>query len=412
MTGLIGALLAVVALLAAAIAALLVQRARRARDERALRESEQRLRLTLDRAPGMVWTARPDTTLDYVNRFCAEFTGLPIEKLLDEGWLSAVHPDDRDRAASIYAPAVEARRPFLVEYRMRRADGPYRWVLATGVPMYGPEGGFAGYVGIDIDVTDGKNAEERTRESRAALEVSHREIQQLAGRLIESQDAERARVARDLHDDVSQQLAGLSIAFSALKHLMKEQQVGEELVEDVRVLHERTITLAQSVRHLSHDLHPTVLRHAGLVAALTSHCAEIERSHGIAVTCVAEGEFASIAPATALCLYRIAQEGLRNVIAHAGASRAEVRLLRTDEHAELTIADDGKGFDVARSLKRGKGLGLVSINERVRVAGGTANMESEPKNGTRLRVLLPANALAAPDAAPEAESGRRESSAP
>ena len=166
---------------------------------------------------------------------------------------------------------------------MRRADGAYRWVLATGVPMYGPDGSFSGYVGCDIDITERKNAEERTRESRAALEASHREIQHLAGRLIEAQDAERARVARDLHDDVSQQLAGLSIAFSGLKHRMDELQVGEELRADLRALHERTITLAQNVRHLSHDLHPTVLRHAGLVAALTSYCAELERSHGTVV---------------------------------------------------------------------------------------------------------------------------------
>ena len=408
MTYFIGALLILVGLQTVAIVALLVERRRRARAERDLGESEKRLRLTLDRAPGMVWTARPDTTLDYVNRFCAEFTGLPIEKLLDEGWLSAVHPDDRDPAASIYVPAVEARKPFLVEYRMRRADGPYRWVLATGVPMYGPDGGFAGYVGVDIDITERKNAEERTRESRAALEASHQEIQQLAGRLIEAQDAERARVARDLHDDVSQQLAGLSIAFSALKRRLDERQVGEDLRADVRALHERTITLAQSVRHLSHDLHPTVLRHAGLEAALASYCAEFERSHGIVVVCSADGDFASITPAIALCLYRIAQEALRNVFAHAGARRAVVRLVRTDGHAELIVADDGKGFEIARSLERGKGLGLVSINERARLAGGTVSLESDPGKGTRVRVLIPASALVRGDADPEAQDGRQE----
>ena len=103
------------------------------------------------------------------------------------------------------------------------------------------------------------------------------------------------------------------------------------------------------------------------------------------MTCSAEGDFASIAPEAALCLYRIAQEALRNVIAHAGASRAEVRLLRTGDHAEITIADDGQGFDVASSLKRGKGLGLVSITERVRLAGGTVSIVAEPKKGTRVR---------------------------
>jgi PAS domain S-box-containing protein len=346
----------------------------------------------LDGAPGMVWTARPDTTLDYVNRFCAEFTGLPIEKLLDEGWLNAVHPDDRDPAAAIYVPAVEARRPFLVEYRMRRADGPYRWVLATGVPMYGADGGFAGYVGIDIDFTERREAEERTRESQAALEASHREIQHLAGRLIEAQDAERARVARDLHDDVSQQLAGVSIALSGLKRRMDELQVSEDLKADLRSLQQRTATLAQNVRHLSHDLHPTVLRHAGLVAALTSYCAELGRSHGTAVTCSAEGDFTAIAPEAALCLYRIAQEALRNVIAHAGASRADVRLARNGNHAEITITDDGQGFDVAGSLKRGQGLGLVSIAERARLAGGNVSIAAELKKGTHVCAQIPAPA--------------------
>jgi PAS domain S-box-containing protein len=342
----------------------------------------------------MFWTARPDTTLDYVNRFCAEFTGLPIEKLLDEGWLDAVHPDDRDPAASIYVPAVEAHRPFLVEYRMRRADGPYRWVLATGVPTYGPDGGFSGYVGIDIDITERKNAEDRTRESAVALEASNRQVHHLAGRLIEAQDAERARVARDLHDDVSQQLAGLAIALSRLKHRMEESHASEDLQADLRALTQRAATLAQNVRNLSHDLHPTVLRHAGLVPALTSYCAEVGRLHGTAVKCSAEGNFATIAPEAALCLYRIAQEALRNVVAHADASSVDVRLLRTGDYAEVTITDDGKGFDLERSLERGKGLGLVSITERVRLAGGTVSVMAELAKGTRVHAQIPAPGLA------------------
>ena len=124
-----------------------------------------------------------------------------------------------------------------MEYRLRSADGVYRWLLATGVPKYGRDGSFAGYVGCDIDITERQEAEDRIRESRVALEVINEEIQHLAGRLIEAQDAERARIARDLHDDVSQQLAGLSIAFSGLKHRMDEAQVSEELQTDLRALH-------------------------------------------------------------------------------------------------------------------------------------------------------------------------------
>ena len=246
----------------------------------------------MDRLPAMIWTAGPNAELDYLNGTCAEFSGLPMEKLRGSGWLEAVHPEDLDPALGIYVSAFEARLPWSLEYRLRRADGAYRWMLASGVPRYGPDGSFAGYVGCDIDITERRNAEDQIRESQAALEASHREIQQLAGRLIEAQDAERARIARDLHDDVSQQLAGLSIALSGLKRRMDELNVSDELRADLRALHERTSALAQNVRHLSHDLHPTVLRHAGLVAALTSYCAEVERSHGTVSKCSAEGDFA------------------------------------------------------------------------------------------------------------------------
>ena len=394
------AFLLVAAIETAAIVALLVQRSRRTRAQRALRESEERLRLVLDRSPAMLWTIRPDATptLDYINETCAKFTGLPLEKLREEGWLATVHPDDLDELVEAYLGAFEARTAFLLEYRLRRVDGAYRWLLATGVPKYGRDGSFAGYVGCDIDITERRDAEDRMRDSRAALEVSHREIQHLAGRLIEAQDAERTRIARDLHDDVSQQLAGVSIALSSLKHRMEASQVGEELKTDLRALHQRTATLAQNVRHLSHDLHPTVLRHGGLVAALTSHCAELQRSHGPVLSCNAEGDFASLHAEVALCLYRIAQEALRNVVAHSGATRADVRLARFGDHTEMTIADDGHGFDVARSLEQGRGLGLVSIRERVRLAGGTVSFESEGTKGTRVHVQVPADALVKADA--------------
>jgi two-component system sensor histidine kinase UhpB len=188
---------------------------------------------------------------------------------------------------------------------------------------------------------------------------------------------------------------------------MDELNVSDELRTDLRALHERTATLAQNVRYISHDLHPTVLRHAGLVAALTSYCAEVQRSHGTVLRCSAEGEFASVPPEVALCLYRIAQEALRNVIAHAGASRADIRLLRTGEEAELTITDNGNGFDVASSLERGKGLGLVSIAERVRLASGTVSITAESKKGTCVRVRVPANASVKDDAGSGAEDGGR-----
>ena len=387
MTFVLAAVLGGFGILVAAVAGLLVQR-------RALREIVEQSRLRADQAPVLIWTARPDTTLDYLNGFCEQLTGRPLEQLRENGWLDFVHPEDVDRCLRTYMPAFEARRPFLLEYRLRHADGDYRWFLASGVPKYGRDGSFSGYVGCDIDITERKNTENRIRESQAALEVSHREIQHLAGRLIEAQDVERARIARDLHDDVSQQLAGISIAFSGLKQRLGKFHVSEELQQELVNLQQQTLKLARNVRQLSHGLHPSVLQHLGLVKGLTSYCAELGRAHGVAMTCTAKGDFAATTPDAALCVYRIAQEALRNVIAHASASRADVQLLQMGDEAQITIADDGRGFDATNRVERDAGLGLVSMSERARIMGGTVSIVSGPNQGTRVQATIPMNVCA------------------
>ena len=213
-------------------------------------------------------------------------------------------------------------------------------------------------------------------------------LRDLSGRLIAAQEMERARIARDLHDDVSQQLASLSIALSGLKRRAGAVPNGTELEAVVSSLQHRTTTLAESVRDLSHDLHPAVLRHVGLAASLNTYCNGLSLSPTLAVTCTAEGDFESVNPETALCLYRIAQEALHNVVKHAHARQASVRLRRTDDSAELTIADDGQGFDI-RSSGNGTGIGLVSITERARLLGGTVRIDTTVNKGTQVQVPDP-----------------------
>ena len=254
------------------------------------------------------------------------------------------------------------------------------------------DGSFTGYIGCDVDITERKDAEDRIRASQAALEASNRETQFLAGRLIEAQEVERARIARDLHDDVSQQLAGVSIAFSGLKQRLGAYDLSEELRQELVELQQQTLALSRSVRQLSHDLHPAVLQHLGLVKGLTSYCGELGRAYGVAMTCTAEGDFSAITPDATLCVYRIAQEALRNVIAHAGASRANVRLLQMGDQAQLTIADDGRGFDATNRGER-DGLGLVSMSERARMLGGTVSIVSALNQGTRVQATIPMHDL-------------------
>jgi PAS domain S-box-containing protein len=240
------------------------------------------------------------------------------------------------------------------------------------------------------DITERKQAE-REREDLT------RHLRDLAGRLIAAQEVERARLARDLHDDVSQQLAALSIALSSLRRRAAASPAGTDLQDDIATLQQRASTLAESVRSLSHDLHPDVLRHVGLTASLIAYCNGLSQSQQFAIDCATQGDFSSIDPGAALCLYRIAQEALHNVVKHAHARHVGVQLLRTGDSAELTIVDDGMGFDIETG-KSGPGLGLVSITERARLSGGTASIVTALNQGTQVRVEVPINAGTTMDA--------------
>ena len=158
--------------------------------------------------------------------------------------------------------------------------------------------------------------------------------------------------------------------------------------EEISRLQQRTIALADVIRGLSHQLHPGVLQHAGLVAALKGHCAEFGKLHAIEVTFSAAEDLNGIPEDVALCVYRAAQEALRNIATHAGASKARVTLNPTEDGLELTIADDGQGFNFTEARGRG-GLGLVSLDERVRLVGGNLTIDTEPKRGTTVHARIP-----------------------
>jgi signal transduction histidine kinase len=202
---------------------------------------------------------------------------------------------------------------------------------------------------LEAEIVERKQSEAALRASQESLRRSQAQIQSLAGRLITAQEAERRRIARELHDDISQQLAALSIACSGLKRRLPS--AAAEAQQEVVRLQQQTIALSETIRHLSHELHPGVLQHAGLVAALHRDCAEFGSQHGIDVTFHADTGLEELPADVALCLCRVAQEGLRNMARHAGARRAEVALTCSDDLLELRIADDGQGFDLAAARR-------------------------------------------------------------
>jgi PAS domain S-box-containing protein len=375
------------------ILALLVQRASRRRTTVALGESEQRFRRMADTAPVMIWVSGADKRCTYFNKPWLDFTGRPVESQLGDGWREGVHAADLQSCLDAYTRAFDARQAFRVEYQLRRFDGEYRWVLNVGAPRFASDGAFQGYIGSCLDITEQKQVE-------GALRESQNELRALAGRLFQAQETERRRIARELHDDLQQSLALLAVELDLLGQAPPEPaaRLGGRMSE----LSARVKQLSSAVHDLSHNLHPSRLEQLGLVAGVRGLCKEHVQAHGLEVEFAPPKQIPpSLPDDTTLCLYRIAQEALRNVIKHSGARHARVELSGSEGEVSLQVADDGAGFDPAAIDGKG-GLGLVSMRERLRLVGGAIIIDSRPSAGTRIDVRVPLCATGqGPNARPE-----------
>jgi signal transduction histidine kinase len=228
-----------------------------------------------------------------------------------------------------------------------------------------------------------REAEERDLGSRAALRASYERIRDLGGRLLTAQEAERSRIARELHDDVSQQVALLAIDLQLLSDADPGQGNGKGIVREAS---ERAQDIAKSVHALSHRLHPARLQLVGLVGALNGLQREQSRP-GLTITFSHEHVPAALSQPITLCLFRIAQEALQNAVKHGRAHDIKMHLSGSDHVINLTIVDNGIGFDVDAAW--GKGLGLISMRERLEPFGGNLTIRSGPGTGTRIEAAVP-----------------------
>jgi PAS domain S-box-containing protein len=346
----------------------------RKRAEEELKKSEKRFRLMADSAPMLIWLSGPDTLATDFNKTWLEFTGRTIQQELGEGWVSNLHPDDLHRHLKTYADAFDKKQKFTSEYRLRRHDGQYRWMLDQSVPRFLEDGAFAGYVGYCLDISDQK-------ETRAArLELS--------GRLIHAQEAERERVARELHDNINQRLALLANgiqeceqATSANGDPSKKKQLQE--------LWQLTNDVATDIQLMSHQLHPSKLHFLGLAAAVRDLCHELARQHKIEIECTVRDLPQDLEENVSLSLFRTVQESLNNVVKHSHARHAKVELTRETTVIQLRVSDDGIGFNPEQSRNR-HGLGLVSMRERLRSVGGEFSIWSKPSLGSQVKGTVPA----------------------
>jgi len=217
------------------------------------------------------------------------------------------------------------------------------------------------------------------------LERHQREMSALNERLMKAQEEERMRIAGELHDGVLQQLTSLTLRLGTATLKLPADS---ETKTRIRDLQKDLIQVGAEIRHLSHELHPVLLQEAGLSAALCSYCEEFSKVRGIPVSCDTDESVADLSPGAALCIYRIAQEALGNVAKHSRARQVEVQLSRSDASVNLSVFDDGVGFDPNQNHKAG-GLGLINMRERAHQLNGTFEFDSEPGRGTTVRVAIP-----------------------
>ena len=485
----------VLAGIAAGLVVLIYERGRQ-RGVDKLRESEQRFRLVADAAPALIWMSGTDKRCTYFNKPWLDFTGRSMDSELGNGWTEGVHPEDLKRCLDTYSQSFDRLEKFEMEYRLRRHDGEYRWILDLGVPRFNQDHSFAGYIGICVDVTDRKSteealhiSEERFRlaqsaahigtfewniqtgvntwtpelqaiyglppsgfggtqtafenlvhpDDRAAvvelvddslrtgrptnaewrviwadgsvhwiagrwqvfmnesgkpsrmigvnLDVTERKraeeaLFEVNSRLIQAQEQERARIGRELHDNVNQRLAMLAIE---LEHL---QDNPSEVRSRVQELLQQTTELSNDVQALSHELHSSKLEYLGAIRGMKSWCKEFGERQKMEIEFKSSEVPKSLSPQISLCLFRVLQEALHNAAKHSGVRRIEVQLREDSGEIHLVVSDSGRGFDLETAMQ-GRGLGLTSMQERVRLVNGMIEIQSKPMGGTTIHVRVP-----------------------
>jgi len=345
--------------------------------ELSLIESEERFRLMADSAPVLIWITGLEQQYIWFNKMWLEFTGRELSEELGQGWTANVHPDDVDACMSIQHAAFEARHPFSMEYRLRHRDGRYHYMLANGVPRMSPSGRLLGYIGSCTDISERRKMEEALRHSRQMLRhlVSYQE---------RVREDERKRIAREIHDDLGQNLLALRIDVSMLH--TRTGNAHPKLNDRVRIALGHIDATMKAVRAAINNLRPTVLD-LGLSAAIEWQVQDFERRSGITCALTMEDDV-TLDDNRATALFRILQESLNNVIRHAQASHVRIDLYKQANKLFLEITDNGIGI-YPDCRRKTNSFGLVGIEERINALGGELNVNSDKNTGTSLSVWLP-----------------------
>jgi PAS domain S-box-containing protein len=335
------------------------------------RESEERFRVMADSTPVMIKSAGLDGELNFVNKAFLEFTGRRMDETLGIGWAENVHPEDLQGCFEFRTTAFCERRLFRHEYRLRRHDGEYRWIVDTDVPRFDADGKFIGYVGSNVDITDRKSAGE-----------------------LETRVNERTRIARELHDTLLQSFHGLLLRFQTVYSLLpsRPDEAREKLEKAINAASQAIIEGRDAVQALRsstaeiNDLAATIKTFGEELTARES--SSIPPAFRVEV----EGKPRNLHPTRREEVHRIAAEALGNAFRHAQARKIEVEIRYEEQQFRLRIRDDGKGIDpeVLSAGRREGHFGLHGMKERAEIADGKLEIWSRDGSGTEIELTIPA----------------------
>jgi PAS domain S-box-containing protein len=355
--------------------------------EESLSENQRVLATLLSNLPGMVYRGRNDLhrTMEFVSEGSRDLVGYMPAELMDAGKVflgKLVHPQDRERVWGTIQAALQARKPFELNYRISTSASSEKWVWERGQGIFSTKEELVALEGFITDITAHHQAEIERGEALLREQRAREEYTRL---LILSQETERRRIAAELHDSLGQNLfliknrAQLALADKTIAAPLRQQ------LEGISQLVSQTVS---EIRQISHDLHPRQVEHLGLTRALEAMIDRAAQSSGVAIERkldFADDVFSSDAAAN---LYRIVQESLNNILKHSGAKLARVELERDLREVLVHITDNGCGFDPGKGKTAG-GIGLRNMTERVHILGGKLKVNSQSNRGTRIEVAIP-----------------------
>ncbi|MBH0200070.1 MAG: PAS domain S-box protein [Nitrospira sp.] len=352
----------------------------------ALRESEERFRAFLDHAPNLAFIKALDGRYLYTNRRFQEAFGLDQKNLVGKTDTELFPRDQADQFQSNDHQVLDSGQSLEFEEIALYTNGPHT-NLVVKFPMRDESGCIYATGGIVTDITERKQVEEELLRNQETLRQQRVQLEDLTSKLITAQEQERQRVARELHDDLSQRMAAVVLDIATI-----EQQpplLPERLTDILCPIRERLEQLSDDIHNLAYKLHPSLLEHAGLQPAVEDHVREFTKRTGLPVSLKAQNVPASLSLDHSTGLFRVLQESLQNVGKHAKATQVSVKLSGSSKGVGLSVTDNGTGFDAQDTSARRKGLGLINMQERLRLLGGFLRIHAQPGAGTKVCAWIP-----------------------